>query len=825
MGILVVGEVTAIQDQIVSHLQKQNYSIIKVANSKNALSIINEQQIDVVITDRNLSDMDGFEFSRKIKFYKSNYIYIIMLNFDTEKGDRIAGFEAGVDHFLHNSEDLGELEALIKNGIRVSRFEKKATEKEVILENFDNKKTEEKGIIKTRRDYLVAKYAIANNLINKDQLAKALSILKKKAEAFQAIPLEDIFLETGMLSSDLVHDFKIFIKRKMGKQFGTKAVRVGFVTQEQVNDALKIQAEEFTQIQKCRQIGDILVDKGVMTSEQRDLLRLDQDCMKRKSPDKEMSHKTEQECKEEKTHTFELITTEEQLNAWIKYKGNSPDTLSISDVKEFIEQKKIVKGVVSDEKITEFINQISCEEKDFLIAKGEPYKPGKDSYVKFFFDIEYLTAGAINEKGDIDYRNRGEIPRIEKESLTAEKIPMEKGEYGVDVYGNPIVMPEIQDVEFLSGEGTKLSEDGLKIVSIIDGQPNVSKTGKISVFAELNIKDDIDFTTGNIDFKGNINVGGTIQDGFIVKGVNISAKEIVGAQIFASGDVIVIGGIIDAAIVAEGLVSAKYIKNSNIKTFGNLVFEKELMGSKIRTSSKIITERGKIISSYAAAKMGLEVKDIGTDVSKPCKIKINADENIRKIVQKLDFSLKKKIDILESNQFEFEKLVQKQLKEKEQLTKLKKVYGLLVKEQEKIKDQFKALVKEDNKQEIVEKKKVFKELIEKAKNVENGVSINIRSKVQLEEKMSDKLNSVEKIIKKIEGINEEKRAINKWSEKEKSIPIIKVNGSIFDRTIIEGYHTNRMLEETYRNVTIKEVKVANSESKLSINWEIEVIKA
>ncbi len=172
---------------------------------------------------------------------------------------------------------------------------------------------------------------------------------------------------------------------------------------------------------------------------------------------------------------------------------------------------------------------------------------------------------------------------------------MESGKPGIDVNGNPILVSDTNDIALKCGDGTLLSQNGLEVHAKIDGQPNLTLAGDLSVFAELIVDGDVDFNTGNIDFDGNVVVKGTIIDGFTIKCGNLNAKEIFGAKIFAIGDVHVSGGILRTQIKAEGNVTAKFIMNSNIKSFGSVLVDKEVIDSKICSSGNFIATRGKII--------------------------------------------------------------------------------------------------------------------------------------------------------------------------------------------------------------------------------------
>ena len=59
-------------------------------------------------------------------------------------------------------------------------------------------------------------------------------------------------------------------EEKKNLRFGVIAVQKGFVTPEQVVDALALQAKEFFSTGKHRLIGEILMDQGLLDPQQLD---------------------------------------------------------------------------------------------------------------------------------------------------------------------------------------------------------------------------------------------------------------------------------------------------------------------------------------------------------------------------------------------------------------------------------------------------------------------------------------------------------------------------------------------------------------------------
>ena len=96
-------------------LVSRGYAVIPAANGMEALDLIHQGNIDLVLLDIMMPEMDGFEVCRRIKDdERLRDIPIIMLTALHSKQDRIKGIEAGAEDFISKPFDQGEVLARIK---------------------------------------------------------------------------------------------------------------------------------------------------------------------------------------------------------------------------------------------------------------------------------------------------------------------------------------------------------------------------------------------------------------------------------------------------------------------------------------------------------------------------------------------------------------------------------------------------------------------------------------------------------------------------------------------------------------------------------------
>ena len=96
-------------------LVPRGYEVIKAANGKEALTKMNELDIDIVLLDLMMPQMDGFEACTKIKGdQRFKNVPVVMITALRSKEDRIKGIEAGAEDFISKPFDLGEVLARIR---------------------------------------------------------------------------------------------------------------------------------------------------------------------------------------------------------------------------------------------------------------------------------------------------------------------------------------------------------------------------------------------------------------------------------------------------------------------------------------------------------------------------------------------------------------------------------------------------------------------------------------------------------------------------------------------------------------------------------------
>ena len=147
--------------------------------------------------------------------------------------------------------------------------------------------------------------------------------------------------------------------------------------------------------------------------------------------------------------------------------------------------------------------------------------------------------------------------------------------------------------------------------------------------------ENVDVSTGNIDYDGSVEVNGTVASGFMIKaGANIHVKGVVeGASITAGNDITLergINGMAKGEIKAGGNIVTKFIENSKVTAKGSITSESILhsnvaSGTEINVSGK----KGFIAGGRVTATDRIVAKDLGSDMGATTIIEVGADPKIK----------------------------------------------------------------------------------------------------------------------------------------------------------------------------------------------------
>lgn len=100
-------------------LEIEGYEVIEADNGQEGLAKAMSRRPDIIITDINLPDIDGYEITDTLKKAKETaHIPVIAMTANVMKKDRESVLQAGCDGYISKPIDIDELPSQIENFLK-----------------------------------------------------------------------------------------------------------------------------------------------------------------------------------------------------------------------------------------------------------------------------------------------------------------------------------------------------------------------------------------------------------------------------------------------------------------------------------------------------------------------------------------------------------------------------------------------------------------------------------------------------------------------------------------------------------------------------------
>ncbi|OQY51508.1 MAG: hypothetical protein B6230_04660 [Desulfobacteraceae bacterium 4572_89] len=661
---------------------------------------------------------------------------------------------------------------------------------------------------RTNQIPLIGLLAVKNKLIKKEELEKGLALCKNSSNLEK--DLTEYLCSNELVSAKNMERLSRAVKtleiRQKEYKFGAIAIAKGFINKTVLDLALEEQLASIRGKQKPRLIGDLMVEAGMLTAKQRNYILKLQNRVRQMDKNLNASQKNQPGQK--------------------ALEPNPPKKVEIKKENSDLLEPEIITGgiklqVSSDFMADGFIRSSGFKTQSFRVAQGTKLIQGQDAKLEFFFNTDYLKAGGLDSDGNIDFKQRGEIPLVDKGTVLAEKTPMVKSRCGQNIYGEEVEALAGNDIPLRLGKGAKLSEDGLKVLAAVRGYPKYTLSGVIFVHEEYTTSGDVDYETGHVDYDGNVNIKGCIKSGFRVRGNDIKTIELDGGIVEAQGDLVVAGGINEGKIYARGNVFAKFIHKSEIICMGNVHAATEIVDSDIESSGSCSIENGKLISSRVTAKMGVNARNIGTEMAAPNMIKVGYDIFTEKELEKNKTMANKLKEKIQDHKEKKEKLKEQDQVFQQKISKLAQIQDRSQIEQRQIQ-----LKTDNNDTSSSDSSENLSQHLEQLKiNADNAEKILdqcFEKSEAIEEAIEKTDKNIDFLAKKLGELFHEKNNLVKWAKENPGKAVVTVDGEIQTATVISGKHSEMIVEQVIRHARVMEVIRPSEDSENSIVHEMQI---
>lgn len=249
------------------------------------------------------------------------------------------------------------------------------------------------------------------------------------------------------------------------------------------------------------------------------------------------------------------------------------------------------------------------------VARGLEPQDGEDGICTELYPREVKPQYKQREDGTVDYRELDLIIDLPAGTTICEISAPTNGTDGVNVMGQPLKARDGKKASVPIGEGTRLADDGLGVVTTVGGSL-VFRGGRFCVDKVYRVQN-VDYDTGNIVFSGDVVVNEEFMDGFSVRsGGSVTLRGRVGAvTVQAAQDINVdqgVNGTGRAVLEAGKVIKAGFIENCIVRA-GEKIIANSIINSKVECDGdiEVTGKKGLICGGKITAFGSVKANEVG----------------------------------------------------------------------------------------------------------------------------------------------------------------------------------------------------------------------
>ncbi len=364
-----------------------------------------------------------------------------------------------------------------------------------------------------------------------------------------------------------------------------------------------------------------------------------------------------------------LTISRDEMEAYID-PGQCRTKVSLDDLTQLINKTGIRYGL-DKTRLRDLAMNGFIDNQPVLIAKGRAPIAGKDAEVLLCFRKKQsdTTPASSDDESGYDYFDKNKI--VKKNEILAVKLKPEHGIPGTNVFGDTIAPRPGKNFDFEPGKNVQIRffPDKIEYSAMCEGIVRLHHSS-IEVSSLAVIRQNIDLTTGDIEFAGNLLIKGDVCKGFSVRSQgNITIEgSVSGGAVITTGSIEVLGNVNDSSILQSGgYIQASRIEHSRAEAMDDIIIKDSILYSTIVCNGmvSIIQGRGVLVGGTIQVGSGLRAKSIGAQSAVSTKICLGKHDLSRKRF----YQMEKELQTVDSDIIEIQKIIKPLIsKSKDSLT-------------------------------------------------------------------------------------------------------------------------------------------------------------
>lgn len=116
--ILIADDEAEIRELLRLYLEKDGYHVLEAADGQSALSLLEQEEIDMALLDIMMPKVDGYHVLKKLR--ESSNMPVMILSAKNQDSDKILGLDLGADDYL--AKPFNPMEAMARINSNIRRF-------------------------------------------------------------------------------------------------------------------------------------------------------------------------------------------------------------------------------------------------------------------------------------------------------------------------------------------------------------------------------------------------------------------------------------------------------------------------------------------------------------------------------------------------------------------------------------------------------------------------------------------------------------------------------------------------------------------------------
>lgn len=295
--------------------------------------------------------------------------------------------------------------------------------------------------------------------------------------------------------------------------------------------------------------------------------------------------------------------------------GVSPDLLIDAYLHMRLDEAGVIRGKDRDTGVKCIIREyLERGAKDFrqIVLKGRPPQHGEDARLEM---LDVTRAQAASADIDNHYA-RAQIDWVPAGTVVARIIPAKHGKDGVNVLGEIVHAKPARSLSPSLDHNLELRATG-EIVTLREGRL-IRKGNRLRIDSTVVIAGNVDFSTGNVVFPGNVVIEKGVRDCFSVRAKGgIHVRDLVdAATLEADGSISLEQGIAareKGSVRAGKDLSAKYMTNVRATAGRDAQIAKELNNCELLVGRRLRAPNCSVIRGRVVTGMACELGELGCE--------------------------------------------------------------------------------------------------------------------------------------------------------------------------------------------------------------------